>query len=102
MANYTLRKARFSAKAKQIDKLGAQMATFFPSTVMSCHVVLVCLQQILLVRAECVRCPWAAGINIVATLYGIIFPLLSSSSDSLTFLPERRQVGFCNFAWAPK
>ena len=26
----------------------------------------------------------------------------SSSSDSLTFLPERRQLGFHTFAWAPK
>ena len=26
-----------------------------------------------LVRAECVRCPWAAGINVVAIVIGIIF-----------------------------
>ena len=45
-----------------------------------------------LVRAECVRCPLAAGINVVAIVLGIIFPLLSSS-DSLTFLPERMQLG---------
>ena len=25
-----------------------------------------------------------------------------SSSEALTFLPERRQLGFQNFAWAPK
>ena len=53
-----------------------------------------------LVRVEGVRCPWAIGINVVDTINGIIFPL--SSSEVLTFLPERRQVGFCNFAWAPK
>ena len=39
---------------------------------------------LLLVRAECVRCPWAAGINVVATLNGIIF-LLSLSLRSLLF-----------------
>ena len=39
----------------------------------------------------------------VAIVNGIIY--LSSlflSSKVLTFLPERRQEGFCNFAWAPK
>ena len=43
--------------------------------------------------------PLAAGINVVAIVLGIIF---LSSSESLTFLPERGQVGFCNFAWPPK
>ena len=42
----------------------------------------------------------AAGINVVAIVLGIIFP--SSLSEALTFLPERRQLGFQNFAWAPK
>jgi hypothetical protein len=41
----------------------------------------------------------SAGINIVAIVPGIIFLL---SSEVLTFLPERGQAGFCNFAWAPK
>ena len=46
-----------------------------------------------------------AGINVVATVLGTIF---SSSlfflflSEALTFLPERRQLGLQNFAWAPK
>ena len=59
------------------------------------------LSRTLLVRAECVRCPWAAGINVVAIVLGIIFPLSFFPSEVLTFLPERRQLGLQNFAWAP-
>ena len=44
--------------------------------------------------SECLRCPWAAGIKVVAIVLGIIF-----LSEALTFLPERRQLGFRNFAW---
>jgi hypothetical protein len=33
----------------------------------------------MLVQAECVRCPWAAGINVVASLNGVIFPSPLSS-----------------------
>ena len=36
--------------------------------------------------------------NVVAILNGII----SLSSEVLTFLPERRQLGLQNSAWAPK
>ena len=53
-----------------------------------------------LVRAECMRCSWSAGINVVAIVLGIIF--LSSSSKVLTFLPEWIVLGFRNFVWAPK
>ena len=42
--------------------------------------------------------PLAAGINVVAIVLGII---PSSSSEALTFLPERRQLRFLIFAWAP-
>ena len=41
---------------------------------------------------------WAAGKNVVAIVLGIIF----LSSEVLTFLPERRQLGFQKFSWAPK
>ena len=45
--------------------------------------------------------PLAAGINVVAIVLGIIslssFSLLSS--EALTFLPERRQLGFQIFVW---
>ena len=42
--------------------------------------------------------PVAAGMDVVARLLAIIF---LSFSDSLTSLPERRQLGLPNFAWAP-
>ena len=45
--------------------------------------------------------PLSAGINVVAIVLGVIF-LSFFLSEVLTFLPERGQVGFCNFAWAPK
>ena len=45
--------------------------------------------------------PVAAGTNIVAIVLGIIF-LSFSLSESLRFLPLRRQLGLRNFAWAPK
>ena len=45
--------------------------------------------------------PVAAGTNVVAPIVGIFF-LSLSLSKVLTFLPERRQLGFQNFAWAPE
>ena len=40
--------------------------------------------------------------NVVAILNGVIFlSLFFFLSEVLTFLPERRQLGFRNFAWAP-
>ena len=48
---------------------------------------------LILVRAECVRCPWAAGINVVATLHGIIF-LLSFFLSPLLFYQKRGRYGF--------
>jgi hypothetical protein len=45
--------------------------------------------------------PVAAGTNVVAPIVGIIFLLLLLlSSEALTFLLERRQLGFWNFTWA--
>ena len=50
--------------------------------------------------------PVAAGTNVVAPIVGVIFLSSSSlffsllSSEALTFLPERGQLGFWNFAWA--
>jgi hypothetical protein len=54
--------------------------------------------------------PLAAGINVVAIVLGKrsghstwhYFSLSLLSSESLTFLLERRQLGLWNFAWAPK
>ena len=56
--------------------------------------VLCCL-QVSLVRAECMRYPLAAGIN-VGGHYKWHFLLLSLSTGSLLILPD---VGFQNFAW---
>ena len=47
--------------------------------------------QRLLVPAECVRCPWAAGINVVATLNGIICLLSFFLSHLLFYQKEGRQ-----------
>ena len=46
--------------------------------------------------------PLAAGRNVggYSTWHYFSFSLLLS--ESLTFLPERRQLGLRNFAWAPK
>jgi hypothetical protein len=46
--------------------------------------------------------PMAAGTNIGGHSTWHYFSLfLSSSSKVLSFLPERRQLGFQHFAWAP-
>ena len=54
------------------------------------------------VPAECVRCPWAAGIHVVATLNGTISLSPFLFLELLTFLPERGQAGSGDFAWVPK
>ena len=56
-----------------------------------------CEESILLVRAKCMR-----QRNEVAIKLGIIFLSLSLSSHHLLNLQERVDVGFPNFAWAPK
>ena len=47
----------------------------------------------ILVRAECVRCPWALLWNQVSTIFGIIFLLSSFFSPPHTFLPEGVVLG---------
>ena len=54
-----------------------------------------CVLQIILVRAECVRCPWAFLRNEVSTIFGIIFLLIFSVPHS--FLPEGDVLGLWNF-----
>ena len=54
----------------------------------------------LLVQAEYVRCPWAAGINVFAIVFGIIF--LSSSLRGPYFSTIKKVARVLNFAWSPK
>jgi hypothetical protein len=56
----------------------------------------------ILVRAECELCPWAAGRNVGGHSTWHYFAIFFSLSESLTFLPERRQLGLQNCARAPK
>ena len=46
------------------------------------------------------RCPWAAGINVVAIVLGIIF--LSSSLRGPYFSTIKKAARVLNFAWSPK
>ena len=55
----------------------------------------------LLVRAECVRCPWLLAQTKVATILGI-FPLLFLLLPPLFKTTEGVVVLFQIFAWAPK
>ena len=51
-----------------------------------------------LVRAKCLRRPWALQRNEVSTIFGIIFLLSFFLSGSHTFLPEGVVLGLWNFA----
>ena len=55
----------------------------------------------LLVRAECVRCPWLQAETKVATILGIFLFLLLLFLIPLFKTPEGVVVGFQIFAWAP-
>jgi hypothetical protein len=46
--------------------------------------------------------PLAAGRNVGGHSTWHYFSSFFCLSEVLTFLPERRQLGFQNFAWAPK
>ena len=48
-----------------------------------------------LVRAECVPGPWAAGINIVAIVLGVIFPLSFRGPYFSTRKKAPRVTKFC-------
>ena len=52
-----------------------------------------------LVPPSCVSAKYASSSAPPARLFVLVFLLLS---EVLTFLPERRQLGFRNFACAPK
>ena len=60
-------------------------------------------RQVMLVRAECVRCPWLLAETKVATILGIflLFSFLLLGVP-LFKTPEGVVVGFQIFAWAPK
>jgi hypothetical protein len=55
----------------------------------------------LLVRAECVRCPWLLALTKVATIFGIFLFLVHFLTPQFK-TTEGFVVGFQIFAWAPK
>ena len=53
----------------------------------------------MLVRTECMRCPWLQAETKVAIILGIFSTLLVGATVNKT--PEGVVVGFQIFAWAP-
>ena len=83
-------------------KIRLNLARWQPVECFCCPWVLQAESKYQLVRAECVRCPWAAGRNVGGHYKGHFLSLsLFSLSGSLLILREGVVVGFRNFAWAP-
>ena len=64
--------------------------------ILNTFIVLMCIvlqRASLLVQVECVRCPWAAGINVVAIVLAVIFLFLLSLSLRGPYFSTRKKAG---------